>query len=415
MDKLLLLGGKPIASCDIINYANSLGVYTVTTDYLPKESSPAKRISDEAWDISTSEVDKLCQAIKQNEITAVFTGVHEFNILKNIEICERLGLTVYTSFDVWNKLSNKDIYKEIFFNAGLPKVKEFHKGSYKNVRYKDIVYPTVVKPVDGSSGFGVKKCYSEKELRNNAYLAGQVAKNGNILVEECIEAPEVTIFYVVQDGNIYLTAMGDRITHSFDDNVIPLPNLYTFPSKHLDTYISRFNKKVITAFTEAGVKNGMIFIQAFWRNEECHIYDIGFRLTGTQEYNLLSEICGFNPLEMMVDFALTGHMGKECVADKIDPYLRGKKAAIVTHLMYPGIIGEFRGIEDIKRIDGVVKFLLNHEIGETIPETALGTLVQIVARTYIVASSEKELKEKINNVRELFSVIGKNGEVLDIK
>ena len=39
--KLLVLGGKPIASLDIVNYAKSKGIYTIVADYLAKDSSLA--------------------------------------------------------------------------------------------------------------------------------------------------------------------------------------------------------------------------------------------------------------------------------------------------------------------------------------------------------------------------------------
>lgn len=415
MDKLLVLGGKPIASCDIVDYANRIGVYTVVTDYLSDEMSPAKRIAKEAWNISTAEVDRLCDKIKEEKITAVFTGAHEFNISKTIEICERLNLNFYTSSKVYNCLSNKEVYKTIFEHAGMPKIREFYKGDYRKIDYNNIVYPVVVKPVDGSGGFGVKKCFSISDFRENATLAGQASNRGEVLIEECMLAPEVTIFYIIRNGKILVSAMGDRITHSFDDNVIPLPVLYTFPSKHLDSYMRQFDEKVVAALTSVGVKNGMLFIQAFWKDDKCYIYDIGYRLTGTQEYNLLSVISGYNPLEMLVDFSLTGQMGTEDIQYLVDPFFNGKKAAIVTLLMYPGTIHNFRGVETVAKMDGVVKFVLNHEVGETIPESALGTLVQVAARAFVVASSMEELQKIVGQVRNSFSVIGKNGEILDIK
>ncbi len=415
MDKLLVLGGKPIGSCDIVNYANHKGVYTVVTDYLPEDESPAKKISNEAWDISTAEVEQLCDRIKQDGITAVFTGAHEFNILRNIEICERLNLNFYTSSDIYSQLSNKQIYKSIFEHAGMPKIREFHKGSYQDIDYSDIIYPVVVKPVDGSGGVGVKKCFSEAELKKNAALAGLVSNYGNVLVEECLSAPEVTIFYIVQDGKIFLSAMGDRITYSFDDDVIPLPVLYTFPSIHLEAYTHLFNEKVISVLSNLGVENGMLFIQAFWKDEKCYIYDIGYRLTGTQEYNLLSEICGYNPLEMLVDYSLTGHMGNVDVERLVNPFFNGKKAAIVTFLMRPGTIYKFEGVETIENMNGVVKFVLNHEVGEIIPKSALGTLVQVSARAFVIAKTMEEVWDTVRTIRNTFSVIGNDGEVLDIK
>lgn len=414
MKKLLVLGGKPIASCDIVNYANQKGIHTIVTDYLPIEASPAKRIGKETWNISTAEVNTICDKIRKENISAVFTGTHEFNISKAIEICEQLNYNFYTSSKTYQQLSNKEVYKTIFENAGMPKIREFYRGDYRRLDYKNITYPVIVKPVDGSSGFGVKKCFSESTLIENAALAGQNSKEGCILIEECILSPEVTIFYIIQDGKFLVSAMGDRITHTFNNDVIPLPVLYTFPSKYLDTYLNKFNKKVINALSSTGVKNGMLFIQAFWKNEQCYIYDIGYRLTGTQEYNLLSNICGYNPLEMLVDFSLTGKMGEKDITNLVDPYFKGKKAAIVTLLMYPGTIKSFKGVETIEKIDGVINFVLNHEVGENIPESALGTLVQVAARAFVVTSSMEELLKITKQIRSSFSVIGDNDVVLDI-
>lgn len=414
MDKLLVLGGKPIASTDIVYYAKSKGVYTIVADYLPKESSPAKKIADETWNISTADVDAICRKIEKENITAIFTGVHEFNIAKAIEISEREHLNFYVSSDVYHKLSNKDIYKAIFENVGMPKIKEFYKGNSGNVDYNNIVYPVIVKPTDGSGGFGVKKCYNEEELRRGIAIAVESSEKGNFMIEECIEASEVTIFYIIQNGKIYLSAMADRVMHTFNKNIIPLPVLYTFPSEHLDSYLHDFNDEVVGALTDIGVENGMLFLQAFWKDGLCYIYDIGFRLTGTQEYNLISAICGYNPMEMLTDYSLVGRMGLNDVKDLVDPYFYGQKAAIVTLLMQPGTIRGFRGIETIKSMKGVIKFVLNHEIGEVIPESALGTLVQVVARAFVVVPSSQELNEIVHAIRATFSVIGDNGERLDI-
>ena len=57
--KMLVLGGKPIGSVELVKRAKELGAYVIVTDYLPIEQSPAKRIADECWDISTAEVNKL--------------------------------------------------------------------------------------------------------------------------------------------------------------------------------------------------------------------------------------------------------------------------------------------------------------------------------------------------------------------
>ena len=87
--RLLILGGKPIGSREITEYAKSRGVYTIVADYLPPEQSAAKQIADEAWDISTGDVDLLVQLVRDHQIDGIYTGVHEFNISKMIEVCQR--------------------------------------------------------------------------------------------------------------------------------------------------------------------------------------------------------------------------------------------------------------------------------------------------------------------------------------
>lgn len=64
--KLLVLGGKPIGSIELVQRAKELNLYVIVTDFLPEEQSPAKRFADESWNISTSEIDileELCKKI----------------------------------------------------------------------------------------------------------------------------------------------------------------------------------------------------------------------------------------------------------------------------------------------------------------------------------------------------------------
>ena len=411
----MILGGKPIASCDIVYYLRKKNVYTIVTDYLSKDQSPAKQIANEAWNISTSEIDILCSEMEEHGVRAIFTGCHEFNIDKALRIAQILKIPFYSSPKTYKILSNKASYKQLFSNVGLPVIREFYRGEYEKIVFKDIDYPVIVKPVDGSGGNGVRICTNEEELRANSVYAGGISKIRHIIVEECMESPEVTIFYIARNGKILLSAMADRETRSFRKGVIPLPVMYTFPSVHLSDYERYFNEKVVSVLSEVGVRDGMLFMQAFWRDGKVYIYDVGYRLTGTQEYNLLSRICGYNPLEMMVDYALTGRMGEKDIEPLVDPRFGGKYAGIVTCLMMPGTIKEFVGIQEIEQADGVVKFLLNHEVGETVSEERLGTLGQVAARAFVVADEKEQLEEIRKRVMSVLKVISIDGKDLLIR
>ena len=56
--KLLILAGADV-HVKVVQAAKELGVYTIVTDYLSREDSPAKQIAEEYWDLSITDVDEI--------------------------------------------------------------------------------------------------------------------------------------------------------------------------------------------------------------------------------------------------------------------------------------------------------------------------------------------------------------------
>lgn len=409
--KILILGGKPIGSDEAVRYAQKIGVYTIVTDNLSEEESPAKQISDENWDISTEDVDLLCEKIIENKVDAVFTGIHEFNIWKTSEISKKLNLPFYATQEQLIKTTIKSEYKELFKKYDIPVIPEFDlkENTFENDLAK-VEYPILIKPIDGSGGFGISICYNDEELKTAYQKALEHSKIKKVLVEKYITAKEVTIFYIIQNGKILLSTLADRHTQNGSKYTIALPVLYIFPSPHLQNYIETLNEKVITAFKSLDLQNGMIFIQAFIDNDGFKFYDIGFRLTGTQEYYITDNICNYNALKMMLDYSLTEKMGTQDLEKLVDPFLHGKSASNITFLAKPGVIGEFIGIEEIQKRPEVIKAIKNHQVGMIIPESAKGTLYQVILRVFIVAENKTLLKEIIKEITASIDVLSDKGE-----
>lgn len=411
LKKILIIGGKPIGSIDIVNYAKEQGWHTIVCDYLPVSESPAKQIADESWDFSTADIDLIVAKAKKERINAVFTGIHEFNIERCVEIAEKLNLPFYADKKQLIQTSKKKQYKTLFKKYDIPVIPEFQlREEYFEVDLLKIVYPVLIKPNDGNGGYGISICFNEEDLRIAYPKALKHSESKSVLIEEFIEAQEVSIFYIVQEGEILLTAMAERHTANGDKNTIALPVLYTFPSKFLELYKNTLNEKVIKAFKSLNLRNGMLFIQSFIKDNQFLFYDIGYRLTGTQEYHLLESICGFNPLKMMTDYAMTGKMGVSSVLKNVNPDFYEKKAANITFLGNPGVIKEFIGIDTIEKIPQVIKVVKNHLEGHEIPRSAEGTLNQVVLRVFIVADSEKRLKKVIQDVIKTIDVLSEKGD-----
>src|SRR5690606_25122942 len=155
----------------------------------------------------------------------------------------------------------------------IPVVEEYQTDTpLEEDTYKNFRFPILLKPADNSGGKGITICKNSMDYVENYQKTLTFSKIGKVLIERYVEAPEVSICYYIQDGEFYLTAMADRHVQHFDDNLIPLPVAYTFPSNYLEEYQKDLHFKTIKMFESLGMKNGMVFIQSFVENGKCVFY-----------------------------------------------------------------------------------------------------------------------------------------------
>lgn len=64
---------------DAVERAKRMGIYTIVVDYYP--NSPAKRIADRSYLASTTDIDRVLEIARENEIDGVFTGFSDANLM----------------------------------------------------------------------------------------------------------------------------------------------------------------------------------------------------------------------------------------------------------------------------------------------------------------------------------------------
>lgn len=407
--KLLIMGGTQL-SCEIVWYAKKLGVYTVVADYYPPEKSPAKRIADESFTVSVTDVDATAALIQREKIDGVLVGFNDMLLPYYAKICEKTGLPAYGTQEQFEIFINKDRYKKLCREFSVPTVDEYEIDlqNFDN-SVKQVKFPVLVKPADSSGARGITICQDEKQLRESFKKADQFSKTGKILVERYLNGREVTVFWIFQDGNYYLAGIGNRHVKHNQEGVIPLPVGYTFPASVTDYYREQIEPKAKNMFRAVGIKNGMMFMQCKIEDGECIVYDIGYRLTGSLEYKLFQAACGYDPMEMMIHFALTGKMADESIEKLVNPNL-GKYAYNVSFLAKPGKIAKLIGDRELLSIPGVVDSVVAHYPGEEITENMKGLLTQICLRVLGTADTKDELFEKIFQVQNSVHIISDRGE-----
>ena len=403
--RLLILGGMRF-SCEIVKKAREMGIHTIVADYNRIEDSPGKQIADEAVDLSVIDVEAVVSYVKKNAIDGVIVGFNDMLLPYYAEICQKCGLPCYGTKEQFETLIAKDRYKALCRQFGVPTIPEF------DVSDENIKFPVLVKPVDNSGSRGISICHNRQELDNAVKIGKKASKNGKVVIERYMDGREVTVFWTFQDGNYYLSALANRhVKHNQGDDVIPLPVGYTFPSVFLPRYRKEVEENCKRMFQYLGLKDGMMFMQCKVEDGRCYVYDLGYRLTGSLEYKILERMCGYNPLEMMIYFALTGKMGKESIADKAVPEFK-TPAFNVSCLCAPGTIKSITGIDRVKKMPEVDDVVIAHAPGETITEQMRGLLAQITVRVLGSVSAKEDLLPTMRQIDETIHIISTSGEQL---
>jgi biotin carboxylase len=395
--KVLILGGIT-HMIDVVKTAKKMGMYAIVTDN--NVGSPAKEFADKAYDISTSDTEKLAKIANDEEIDGVFTAFDDINTWNALKLCKKLNLPFYASNEQLAITSNKDKFKEFCRTFNVPVIEEY--SSEENI-WKNIEFPVIVKPVDSYASQGISVCYDQHELEDAYLKAEHRSKSGKVIVERFIDSTHgVEMYYTVQDGHVILTAVTDRYVYKATKEHPPLPIATLFPSKHMERYIETVDQRIRKMIEGLKIDNGLVFIQSLYDDGDFYIYEMGFRLSGEQHYQVIEKQTGVSLLEMMLDLSV----GKETDNYSLKEYDGGFMpfpSCNLSILLGAGTIAEIRGIDEILELPEVISFVSSRHVGDGIEMT--GSYAQMFGRFNIVAQTTEDLDRVINKINKTLQVI----------
>ena len=402
--KLLLLGGVRSA-CEIIDEAKAMGVITCVADN--REDSPAKKIADEAYLVDATNVEDIVSLCREQNIDGVITGHVDFLLPYCQQVCEKLGRPFWGTADNIEMSINKEKFKAACERSGLPVVpwKRATKENYREV-IKDVTPPVVIKPVDNSGSRGVVKCYDVADLCSAAEQALSFSKRGEVLIEEAMNSHnEFSVYYIMNNGNVYLTGMGDRYVSIIDNNTAPTGIGMLFPSIYLDEWKKKMDETVRTFLADNEMNDGFVFLQGFYNNGNFFIHEIGYRINGGYSYKIIEFFSHYNQIQELIKFSLTGDMDVAEI-EKSDPYFDGY-GMIVTASLSPGVIGSISGVSEISNMKGVLQFFQLHDEGDTL--IGNGTTAQVFAYILCGVKSKEEMIKLVESITNKLTVKDCNG------
>lgn len=400
-NKVLILGSD-YGTIDLVKAAHTRGLYVIATDLMT--TSPTKEEADEAWMISTTDINLLEKKCREEKIGAVLTGASDFNIARSRELCKRLGFPVYCESDkAWDVATNKRLFKDICKQVGAPIATDYHlTDNLSDEELEQIQFPVVVKPIDLSGNRGMSYCSNKEELRAAWKRAREASKNSTIIVERQLHGPEYAVNYVMADGEIRLHFFSAE--HHQTGELANLYSVITTTSYHLKQYIEEINDKVIAAFKEAGCREGVAWVETML-DDDGHFYllEMGYRYGGEVVNSAYRHVCGFDSMEWMVEIACGVKHTIDDLPAPLTDCKRGSGTAYMLFAQRDDVIESIEGIDEVAKRPGVYLDIPKRE-GETVRYHAtMGVL-------HIASEDVEELCDTIEFVNKTLKIKNKNGE-----
>ncbi|MFC4712846.1 hypothetical protein [Planococcus dechangensis] len=143
--KILILGGT-FHMIEVVEAAKRIGLYTIVTDNM--SGSPAKKVADQFYNVSTGDIQKLAEIGRFEHIDGVFTAFDDHNTWHAIALCKTMNLPFYATPAQFDTTCHKDRFKEYCHTFGVTVIEECEGRSRSQKPLVDIEFPFVTKPID---------------------------------------------------------------------------------------------------------------------------------------------------------------------------------------------------------------------------------------------------------------------------
>ena len=346
--KKILFFGAPVFQIPVIEKAKQMGLYVGVIDINPQ--AMAVRYADEHFSCSLRDINGLSVV---SVVTVVSASV----------VCKELGLpghNIETAIKATDKLQMLLAFQE--HGVAHP---EFHLVTKDKIATfnEPISYPAISKPVDGSGSRGIFFIEDNSKLREALNYSSEASRSGDVLIEEYMNGPEVSVEVLVVNGIPNVLQITDKITSGppyFFETGHSQPSALPLEIKNL---ISNLAKK---ACLSVGIQNSPAHVEIKVTENGPKMVELGARLGGgcISTYLLDTSIKGVCLSELTINMALGINL------NQLNYENSGEFVAVRFILAQHGTIQSITGINEAMSSEGVIKVMVYGTVGQIYTQTA---------------------------------------------
>ena len=345
MKKLLILGG-PIFQKPLIKKAQQMGCLVGVVDI--NADAPAASVADSFFQASIKDEESALRIAEAFDPDGIISGACDTSVRTVSYLCEKMHLPGNTQVAAFNS-TDKVAMLESFQKAGVahPAYQVVRSGEIGHFELA-VPYPAISKPTDSAGGRGVHLIKSIEDVHSAVLMSSQAGASGDVLVEEFLEGPEVSVEVFLENGVPHVIQITDKITsgapYFFELGHVQPSSLASETREAVKDLASR-------AVLAVGLKNGAAHVEVKVTPYGPKMIELGARMGGDciTTHLLDNSTVRFDMGESVVRQALgeNGFIGEyensgEFVAVKFMPSRLG-------------ILRSIDGIEDAKKCSGVIE------------------------------------------------------------
>lgn len=361
MSKKIMILGASILQFPAIKKAKEMGLDVIAVDMNPNAVGfDVPGIKKEI--ISTIDVPAIVEAAKKHQIDGIMTLATDMPMRSVAAVARKMNL-VGIDENTALKATNKAEMRNALKLGGVP-IPKFIKVSNED-EYMDAVkqfsVPFIVKPADSSGSRGIFEVIdiTNQELIKKAYeYCKPYSKVGDVVVEEYMDGPEVSVETLAIDGVCHVIQITDKLTTGAPHYV---EMGHSQPTRHSKEIAEKICEVAKAANKAIGIENGPSHTEIIVTSEGPKIVELGARLGGDNiTTHLVPLSTGVNMVECCIKIAL---------GEKPDIEPKWNKGAAIRYFeQQAGKVESIEGLDDAEMIEGIKQISIVHGVGEEVTE-----------------------------------------------
>lgn len=374
--KLMILGASKLQLPAIVK-AKEKGLYVIALDM--NKNSVGVDYADEFYEISTIDVENIMRKAEDLNIDGIMTLATDMPMRAVATVGERLGLNTI-NYETAIRATDKAKMREqlSYYDVPIP----FFSSVRTYEDFKRVVNSfqgdLIIKPADSSGSRGIHLLKDRNELEKIYKYSKKFSRSGEIIIEEYMKGPEVSVETITINGETYVIAITDKITSGPPYFVEMGHSIQSLLPDDIKKNIKEVAKAAISAI---GIDNSPAHTEIIITNQGAKIVELGARLGGDNiTTSLVPLATGIDMVGACIDLA---------IGNKPDINQKFNKGSAIRYFnSHEGILSKIDGIEKAKNNVGIIEISLLKQIGDRIHNIRSST----DRIGYIIAQSESAQK-----------------------